>query len=134
MHWRRKWKPTPVFLAGESQGRGSLVGCRLWGRTESDTTEATYQHQYQHQGPQVTSEKPALPEWGYLMDLYPPWEPLPWASPCLFLNSDSESLFRFVRCPHYLGLFPVLPLSSQAIPSFTKPEVTLEDATIDPWR
>ena len=32
---------TPVFLPGESQGRGSLVGCRLWGRTESDTTEAT---------------------------------------------------------------------------------------------
>ena len=39
--WRRKWQPTPVFLAGESQGRGSLVGCHLWGRTESDTTEAT---------------------------------------------------------------------------------------------
>ena len=28
-------------LPGESQGRGSLVGCHLWGRTESDTTEAT---------------------------------------------------------------------------------------------
>ena len=41
MHWRRKWQPTPVFLPGESQGRGSLVGCRLWGRTESDTTEET---------------------------------------------------------------------------------------------
>ena len=41
MRWRRKWQPTPVFLAGESQGWGSLVGCRLWGRTESDTTEAT---------------------------------------------------------------------------------------------
>ena len=41
MHWRRKWQPTPVFLPGESQGPGSLVGCRLWGRTESDTTEAT---------------------------------------------------------------------------------------------
>ena len=41
MHWRRKWQPTPVFLPGESQGRESLVGCRLWGRTESDTTEAT---------------------------------------------------------------------------------------------
>ena len=40
MHWRRKWQPTPVFLPGESQGQGSLVGCRLWGRTESDTTEA----------------------------------------------------------------------------------------------
>ena len=41
MHWRRKWQPTPVFLPGETQGRGSLVGCRLWGRTESDTTEVT---------------------------------------------------------------------------------------------
>ena len=41
MHWRRKWQPTPVFLPGESQGWGSLVGFHLWGRTESDTTEAT---------------------------------------------------------------------------------------------
>ena len=41
MHWRRKWQPTPVFLPGESQGLGSLVGCHLWGRTEWDTTEAT---------------------------------------------------------------------------------------------
>ena len=32
MHWRRKWQPTPVFLPGDSQGRGSLVGCCLWGR------------------------------------------------------------------------------------------------------
>ena len=39
-HWRRKWQPTPVLLPGESQGRGSLMGCRLWGHTESDTTEA----------------------------------------------------------------------------------------------
>ena len=42
IYWRRKWQPTPVFLPGESQGRGSLVGCHLWGRTESDTTEVTY--------------------------------------------------------------------------------------------
>ena len=41
MHWRRKWQPTPVFLPGESQGRGSLVGGCLWGHTESDTTEVT---------------------------------------------------------------------------------------------
>ena len=33
MPWRRKWQPTPVFLPGESLGRGSLVGCRLWGHT-----------------------------------------------------------------------------------------------------
>ena len=39
--WRRKWQPTPVFLPGESQGQGSLVGCHLWGRTELDTTEVT---------------------------------------------------------------------------------------------
>ena len=47
MHWSRKWQPTPVFLPGESQGQGSLVGFRLWGRTESDTTEATQQQQQQ---------------------------------------------------------------------------------------
>ena len=35
-HRRRKWQPTPVFLPGESQGWGSLVGCCLWGRTEPD--------------------------------------------------------------------------------------------------
>ena len=47
MHWRRKWQPTPVFLPGESQGWQSLVGCRLWGRTESDMTEVTWQQQQQ---------------------------------------------------------------------------------------
>ena len=41
MHWRRNWQPTPVFLPGESQGLRSRVGCRLWGRTELDTTDAT---------------------------------------------------------------------------------------------
>ena len=41
MHWRRKWQTTPVFLPRESQGQESLMGCCLWGRTESDTTEAT---------------------------------------------------------------------------------------------
>ena len=41
MHWRRKWQPTPVFLPGESEGQRSLVGCCLWGLTESDMTEVT---------------------------------------------------------------------------------------------
>ena len=54
MQWRRKWQPTPVFLPGESQGRGSLVGCCLWGRTESDTTEARQQQQQQHSSVQKT--------------------------------------------------------------------------------
>ena len=47
MHWRRKWQPTPVFLPGESQGWQSLVGCCLWGRTESDMAEVTQQQQQQ---------------------------------------------------------------------------------------
>ena len=48
--WRRKWQPTPVFLPGESQGWGSLVGCRLWGHTELDTTEAKQQRQQSRLG------------------------------------------------------------------------------------
>ena len=43
MRWRRKWQPTPVFWPRESQGQESLVSCRLWGCTESETTEATQQ-------------------------------------------------------------------------------------------
>ena len=49
MHWRRKWQPSPVFLPGESQGQGSLVGCCPWGCTESDTTKATYLPEQQQQ-------------------------------------------------------------------------------------
>ena len=45
---RRKRQPTPVFLPGEPQGRGSLVGCSLCSLTELDTTEVTQQQQ-QHQ-------------------------------------------------------------------------------------
>ena len=49
MHWRRKWQPILVFLLGESQGWGSLVGSHLWGRAESDMTEVTQQQQQQQQ-------------------------------------------------------------------------------------
>ena len=44
---RRQWHPTPVLLPGESQGWGSLVGCRLWGSTELNATEVTQQQQQQ---------------------------------------------------------------------------------------
>ena len=47
MHWRRKWQPIPVFLPGQSQGQGSLVGCLLWGHTELDRTEVTWRQQQQ---------------------------------------------------------------------------------------
>ena len=39
--WRRQWQATAVLLPGKSHGWRSLVGCRLWGRTESDATDAT---------------------------------------------------------------------------------------------
>ena len=45
MHCRRKWQPSPVFLPGESQGQERLVGCCLWGHTESDMTKVTQQQQ-----------------------------------------------------------------------------------------
>ena len=54
--WKRAWQSTPVFLPGESQGQRTLVGYSPWGRTESDTTEATsYAHELTlHRGPWPT--------------------------------------------------------------------------------
>ena len=74
MHWRRKCQPTPVFLPGESQVQGSLVGCRLWGLTESDTTAATQQQQQQQQNsfsliPLASLVYFPLALWGYLGQL-----------------------------------------------------------------
>ena len=84
--WRRKWQPTPVFLPGESQGWGSLVGCRLWGRTESDTTEVTQQQQSQ-------TTNLSLPHLPSLVTI--------------ILLSMSMSLFPF--CKVHLYLFPLIP-------------------------
>ena len=61
-------QPTLVFLPGESQGQGSLVGCHLWGRTESDTTEATQQQQQQQSKLSVSSLRPGTVEPLYLRD------------------------------------------------------------------
>ena len=37
--WRRKWRPTPVFLPEKSHGQRSLVGYSPWGHKELDRTE-----------------------------------------------------------------------------------------------
>ena len=64
---RRQRHPTPALLPGESQGRGSPMGCRLWGRTESDTTEVTQQQnnrwhkQRPRAGPQALGCNQLLP-------------------------------------------------------------------------
>ena len=52
--------PLQLLLPGKSQGRRSLVGCRLWGRTDSDTTEATQQQQQQL----ITWDHVGLFHWG----------------------------------------------------------------------
>ena len=44
MHWRRKWRPTPVFLPGKSHGQRSLVGYSPWGHKESDASEWLHFH------------------------------------------------------------------------------------------
>ena len=54
LHWRRKWQSTPVFLPGESQGRGSLVGCHLWGCTRLK---------------RLSSSSNSLYEWGKLVTI-----------------------------------------------------------------
>ena len=77
MHWKENWQATPVFLPGESQEWKSLVGCRLWGCTELDTTEATQQQQQQQPlndktillpevHPHLSNDNKIL--WGYLED------------------------------------------------------------------
>ena len=78
MHWRRKWQPTPMFLPGESQGQGSLVGFRLWGHTESDTTEVTQQQQQQTLGCKAPLSM-GLPRQAYQSGL-------PFPTPGIFLS------------------------------------------------
>ena len=80
MHWRRKWQLTPVFLPGESQGWGILVGCCLWGRTESDTTEVTQQQRLSYEiwhCVYVESKKKKMYKWTCLQKAV-----LSWGLPC----------------------------------------------------
>ena len=86
---RRQWQPTPVFLPGESQGVGSLVGCHLWGRTESDTTEVTQQQQQQ-----CVYVNPNLP-------IYHTFSTL------VTINLFSTSLFLLCKIVHLYSFFRV---------------------------
>ena len=58
MHWRRKWQPTPVFLPGESQGWGSLVGCLSMGshRVGHDWSDLAAAAASEYPNKQVTSQ------------------------------------------------------------------------------
>ena len=70
MHWRRKWQPTTIFLLGESQGWSNLVGCRLWGCTESDTMEVTQQQGYLFRKFQTRSAYIVAVFFSYLIFMY----------------------------------------------------------------
>ena len=102
MHWRRNWHPTSVFLPGESQGWGSLVGCHLWGRTELDTTEATLQQQHRMYWPQYPFFK-AFYKISFSKHivrsatLYPRKSSLV-ISPCFYITLQIPSLYRLPHC------------------------------------
>ena len=83
MHWRRKWQPTPVFLPGESQGWGSMVGCRLWGRAESDTTEVTRQ---QHLPASAGDNRCGFDPWVRKIPWRRAWLPIPVFLPRKFMD------------------------------------------------
>ena len=89
LHWRRKWQSTPVFLPGESQGWGSLVGCCLWGRTESDKTEATWQWQQSREIFKYNTIPGATPVASHLINLG--WG---WRVQTLSLLPQSPGIFK----------------------------------------
>ena len=106
MHWRRKWQPTPVFLPGESQGQRSLVGCRLCGLTESDTTEVTQQQQL------LLQSLESLPSFWYLFFIN--GSVCPGSVPPLYLVSQTHSWTGIL--PWNELYFRVSPMSALDVP------------------
>ena len=130
MNWRRKWQPTPVFLPGESQGRGSLVGCCLWGHTESVTTEVMQQQQhsrekFQGQRDQKRIFTESFVSWAKVLVL--PFENLQcwwtWFFKASVMASDSLGVTWILRWPglhrlyvggHHTGSMNVGPVLAYA--------------------
>ena len=112
MHWRRKWQLTPVFLPGESQGRGSLVGCRLWGHTGSDMTEATQQQQqrFPEAGSQPSSGVPGC--WCPLLFLIPLHPVEVWGSRTDTQQASTTLHPRLMRPSQLRPVSPLLLLGS----------------------
>jgi len=113
MQWRRKWQPNPVFLPGESQGQRSLVGCRLWGRTESDTTKVMQQQQdvkmaavsRGHRSPHTVGchSKTLLHTCKLPLSIKPLMSLLPTPG-CFFgLQADNHRACRPARCSQTIG-------------------------------
>ena len=117
MHWRRKWQPTPVFLPGESQGQGSLVGCRLWvaqSRTRLKWLSSSSRYMYVHT--HTHTFKFALPicyGWGNKMTmllenrrfikshkiLQEPRKSIPYLHGCIF---ETSSVYYLISSKSYI--------------------------------
>ena len=123
MHWRRKWQLTPVFLPGESHGWwGSLVGCPLWGHTESDTTEATQQQQ-QRLGCICRSWKSLCGYfgsisqlswvclgWGLGISLHPFLPGHHWLLMPNFRRRSSRTYMEYLLCARLCSIFIIRPI------------------------
>ena len=110
LHWRRKWQSTPVFLPGEPQGRGSLVGCRLWGCTckELNTTELLNWIEQQNVARSAVS---CLCRTSMLHLALPvPLTDFGIFLPLLTLETGSSS-FCYWFCCRYYSLLPILRLN-----------------------
>ena len=89
MHWRRKWQPTPVFLPGESQGQGSLVGCiygvaqsRTWLKQLSSSSSQSYAFSSSH-------------VWMWELDHKEGWVLKNWCFPSVVLEKTLESPLEY---------------------------------------
>ena len=120
-HWRRKWQPIPVFLPEESQGQGSLVGCRLWGRTESDMTEVTQQQQQQGVPERVSIRSCICYETCQIIYEY-------CLAPCLRVHTINERLP--VRMWPLLGFHALSPSQVDSLPSPSQGEGLLPAALL----
>ena len=99
MHWKSKWQPTPVFLPGESQGQGSLVGCRLWGRIEwlkrlssSRQHIKKQRHYFVNKGPSSQGyDFSSSHVWMWELDYKESWAPKNWWFWVVVLEKTLES-------------------------------------------
>jgi len=109
MHWRRKWQPTPVFLPGESQGRWGLVGCHLWGRTESDTNKSDWSNLA------AAAAEFAQTYVHWVSDVFQLSHPLSAPSPPVFSLSQHQGLFQWVGSSHQVDKVEFHPQLFQRI-------------------
>ena len=128
MHWRKKWQPTPVFLPGESQGRGSLVGC-VYGVTQSRTRLKWLSSSSRKRREGNSEEERNLfvwNEWSYFYYSFSNWR---WRSFFLFTHHFQrkwrtgrgihQSLCSKKKCHNPITLSILTPTGRKRYPSYS---------------